>query len=334
MTAAAGRSKPPALARVLERVTATVRADEMVVPGQTVLLCVSGGPDSVCLVETLVRLRRLLKIRLEVFHLDHRLREGSSADAAYVSRLAARHKLPFHLRVATERPARGASVEAWARAQRMVLSEEIADRIGAERIAEGHTVDDQAETLLIALVRGGGLDAMAGIVPVLGREIQPLLDVTRTEIEAACRSLRLRPRTDPTNADTRLLRNAIRLVGLPALEAATGRELRATIARTAGHLQVDARELADQAGRAADRITKDASEGCSLPVDALLNLPQAIRARVVRIALYRLGILPSHTDIEAVLDLADGRPGRRRDLTSSATARRAATEVELFRPQR
>ena len=98
-------------------------------------------------------------------------------------------------------------------------------------IAEGHTMDDQAETVLIALVRGGGLEALAGIAPVVGREIQPLLDVTRTEVESACRSLRLRPRTDPTNADTRLLRNAIRLVGLPALEAATGRELHATIAR-------------------------------------------------------------------------------------------------------
>ncbi|MEA2580133.1 MAG: tRNA(Ile)-lysidine synthase [Actinomycetota bacterium] len=334
MTAAAGRSKPPALARVLERVTATVRAHHLVTPGQTVLLCVSGGPDSVCLVETLVRLRRLFKMRLEIFHLDHRLRDGSSADADYVERLAARHGLPYHLRVATERPARGVSVEAWARDQRMAASEEVADRIGAERIAEGHTMDDQAETVLIALVRGGGLEALAGIAPMVGRDIQPLLDVTRAEVEGACRSLRLRPRTDPTNADTRLLRNAIRLIGLPALEAATGRELGATIARTAGHLRGDARELAEQAERATDRITKDTAGGLTLHVDALLDLPEAIGARVVRISLYRLGILPTHTDIEAVLDLAVGRPGRHRDLTASATARRTASTVELFAPQR
>jgi tRNA(Ile)-lysidine synthase len=332
MTSAAGLSKPPALARVLERVTATVRANQMLLPGQTVLVCVSGGPDSVCLVETLARLRRLFKIRIEVFHLDHRLREGSADDAVYVQRLAARLGLPFHLRVATEGPDRGESVEAWARTQRMAASAQVADLIGAERIAEGHTLDDQAETLLIALVRGGGLEALAGIAPVLGREIQPLLDVTRAEVEAACRSLRLRPRIDPTNADTGLLRNAIRLVGLPALEAATGRDLRATIARTADHLRIDERELSARAHLAAERITLETATGCSLPVDALLELPEAVRTRVVRLALYRLGIVPSHADIGAVLDLAAGRPGRRRDLTGSAAARRTSTTVALRPP--
>ncbi len=330
MGAPGGLPKPPALARVLERVTATVRAHRMLLPGQTVLACVSGGPDSVCLLETLVRLRRLFKIRVEVFHLDHQLREGSAADAAYVQRLTARHHLPFHLRVVAEQPGRGASVEAWARTQRMVASGRIAHEIGAERIAEGHTVDDQAETLLIALVRGGGLEALSGIAPVLGRQIQPLLDVTRAEVEAACRALRLRPRTDPTNADTRLLRNAIRLEGLPALETATGRDLRASIARTADHLRRDERELSAQAHQAAEALTEDIDGGCALPVDPLLGLPEAIRTRVVRLALYRLGVVPSHADIEAVLDLAGGRPGRRRDLTASTTARRTKIAVELF----
>lgn len=328
---AAGLWKPPALARVLERVTATARANQMLLPGQTVLVCVSGGPDSVCLVETLVRSQRLFKIRIEVFHLDHQLRDGSSADAVYVERLAARLGLPFHLKIASERPVRGASVEAWARSQRMAASTQIADQIGAERIAEGHTLDDQAETLLIALVRGGGLEALAGIAPVLGREIQPLLEVTRAEVEAACRSIRLRPRIDPTNTDTRLLRNAIRLVGLPALEAATGRDLRATIARTADHLRTDERELSTQARRAAEALTQETAGGYSLPVDALLGLSDAIRTRVVRLALYRLGIVPSHADIEAVVDLAGGRPGRRRDLTDSVTGRRTTTAVELLR---
>ena len=100
--------RPPAVARVLERVTATVREHDLLQPGELVLVCVSGGPDSVCLLESLVRLRRLFRVRLEVFHFDHRLRAGSEADAAYVRRLAARLGLPFHLRVAGDAPA-GAS---------------------------------------------------------------------------------------------------------------------------------------------------------------------------------------------------------------------------------
>jgi tRNA(Ile)-lysidine synthase len=330
MTAVGGLPRPPALGRVIERVTATVRAHEMLLPGQTVLVCVSGGPDSVCLLETLVRLRRLFKVTVHVFHLDHRLREDSGEDAVYVQRLAGRHGLAFHARVADGRPGRGESVEAWARTQRMVASGAVAHDIGAERIAEGHTRDDQAETLLIAMVRGGGLEALTGIAPVLGREIQPLLDVSRDEVEAACRSLRLRPRRDPTNSDTGLLRNAVRLVGLPALEAATGRDLRTTFARTAGHLRADERELSAQALAAAESSMEDIDGGCSVLVDQVLALPEAIAARVVRLALYRIGALPSRADVEAVLDLARGRSGRRRDLTGSATARRTPAAVELF----
>jgi len=106
--------RPPAVARVLERVTATVRRHGLVAPGETVLVSVSGGPDSTCLLEALWRLRRLLRIRLAVFHFDHRLREGSAADAAYVRRASARLGVPFHLVEAVSSPARGASVEAWA----------------------------------------------------------------------------------------------------------------------------------------------------------------------------------------------------------------------------
>ncbi|HEY6566302.1 MAG TPA: ATP-binding protein, partial [Actinomycetota bacterium] len=88
--------RPPAVARVLERVTATVRAHDMLQHGDLVMVEVSGGPDSVCLLSSLVHLRRLFKIRLAVFHFDHRLRAGSGADAVYVRGLAGRLGVPFH----------------------------------------------------------------------------------------------------------------------------------------------------------------------------------------------------------------------------------------------
>src|SRR3954465_15433569 len=90
-------SKPPAVARVLERVTATARKHEMFLPGECVLVSVSGGPDSMCLLHSLVRLQRLFRIRLEVFHLDHGVRRGSAEDAKYVGRAAASLGLPAHL---------------------------------------------------------------------------------------------------------------------------------------------------------------------------------------------------------------------------------------------
>jgi tRNA(Ile)-lysidine synthase len=302
----------------------------MFLPGQTVLVCVSGGPDSVCLLECMVRLRRLFHVSLEVFHLDHGLRAGSRDDAAYVKRLAERNHLEFHLQVAEGSPAKGESVEAWAREQRIRAVGEVLRATGASRIAEGHTLDDQAETLLIALIRGGGLEAMAGIAPVMGNEVQPLIDVTRVEVEAAVRSLGLRPRIDPTNKDTALLRNALRLKGLPALERATGRELSGSLARTADLLRRDERELSRQASSAFDDVATEDPQGWELDATALVTLPRALSSRVVRSALYRLGVLPTEDSIAAVLDLAAGRPGRRRDLHDGAKAVRDKTSVRLM----
>ena len=107
--------------------------------------------------------------------------------------------------MATSRPAKGKSVEAWARERRMVAMGEVAREIGAARIAIGHTMDDQAETVLMALITGSGLRGMGGIAPVLGPWVNPLIDVTREEVEACCRSLHLRPRLDPSNRDRQVL---------------------------------------------------------------------------------------------------------------------------------
>ena len=107
--------KPPAVARVLERVTATARRHEMFLPGECVLVSVSGGPDSMCLLHSLVRLRRLFRIRLEVFHFDHRMRRDSAKDGAYVERAAAKLRVPFHLETAESPRDPEMSPEQWAR---------------------------------------------------------------------------------------------------------------------------------------------------------------------------------------------------------------------------
>lgn len=324
-------ARPPAVARVLQRVTVAARDHEMFLPGETVLVSVSGGPDSTCLLYVLHALRRLFKVKLEVFHLDHRLRGDSRQDAAYVARLAGRLKLPLHLRTVDAPPAKGESVEAWARSMRVRFGAEVLRETGAMRMAEGHTLDDQAETLLIALVRGGGLESLGGIRPRLGFEVQPLIDVTREEVEAFCRSLHLRPREDPTNRDTRLLRNAIRLEGIPALERATGRELKRSLARTAELLRQDERELSRLAFVAAEDIVEEMPDGVRIEAAELLTRPRAIAGRVVRRAIYEAETLPTEEAVGAVLDLAAGRPGRRRDLTGGLKGRRERGYVLLTR---
>jgi tRNA(Ile)-lysidine synthase len=335
-----GGRRPPPVARVLERVTKTAREHQMFKSGDLVLVCVSGGPDSVCLLECLLRLRRLFRVRLEVFHLDHGLRRTSVGDAAYVRRLAERHALPFHLRRVGSGPPPGRSVEAWATVERMNAASTVRREIGSKVIAEGHTLDDQAETVLLNIVRGTGLEGAAGIVPRAGVPgsqliVQPLLGTTREQVEACCRSLGLRPRLDPMNEDRRFLRAAIRHDVLPAIERATGREVRSSIARTAELLQADLDELRSAAILATrDVTTGEREDEVCFDAERLAALPKPVASRVVRLAVYRLmssdWAAPwAKSAIEAVLDLASGRPGRRRDLPNGSTAVREREYVRV-----
>jgi tRNA(Ile)-lysidine synthase len=325
-------ARPPAVARVLERVIATSRAHEMFEPHDNVIAAVSGGPDSICMLLALRELRRLFRIDLEVFHFDHRLRDDSTEDARYVRRTAERLGLAFHLRVAETEPVRGESVEDWAHRARMWSLAELLRETGADRAAIAHTRDDQAETVLLAMIRGGGLDSAAGIRPAQGPFVRPLIDVTREEVLSFVRALHLRPRADPTNSDTRLLRNAVRLKVIPMLERSVDRDVRATLARTASLLREDAEELQRLAAEHVAELIEEIPDGVCVPAAGLVSLPRAIASRVSRAAIYRAGSLPSAESVDAVLDLASGRPGRKRDLVDGLTASRTKTDVVISTP--
>jgi tRNA(Ile)-lysidine synthase len=335
---------PPAVARVLERVRATARQHGLFDPGTTVLVACSGGPDSTCLLHSLSRLRRLFRIRLAVFHFDHRLRSDSARDAAYVRAQATRLHLPFLLREASGGPRRGQSVEAWARLARYAALTEAAVQAAADRAALGHTQDDQAETVLLGLVRGGGLEAVAGMAPVaklppLGlTAIRPLLGTTREEIEAFCRALHLRPRRDPTNLDPRFLRNRLRGEVLPVMEERLDRSLKVTLARTAENVRGDSAFLESMASEAARRIITVREDEIRLDSSGLAALPVPVGARVVRQAV-RLaaaaggewGPDPGAAHVRGVLDLAGGRPGRRLDLPGGLLADRGKEYIRIAR---
>jgi tRNA(Ile)-lysidine synthetase-like protein len=323
---------------VLERVTKTAREHEMFQPGDLVLVSCSGGPDSVCLLYSLWHLRRLFKIRLAVFHFDHKLRPDSVKDGAYVRRLADRLKVPFHKQEADDEPLKGESVEAWARETRHAAAQDVAEDIGAARIAEGHTMDDQAETVLMAAIKGSGLVGLVGIWPTMGplraKRVQPLLAVSRSDVEAFCRSLGLRPRIDPTNADTRLLRNAIRLKGIPGLERATRREVKAPLARVADEIRPI---VWDQIRGTRSRMGKSASvsfrrgEWVRLSVRLFDGGLPPDASRLVRGWLKQVRLPVSKEAIDAVIDLANGRPGRRRDLPNGLKAIREKEYVRVSR---
>jgi tRNA(Ile)-lysidine synthase len=182
-----------------------------------VLIACSGGPDSTALLDSLARLAPPRDLELQVAHVDHGLRSASASEAAVVQELAAARGLPFTaLRVEVTH---GSSPQDRARVARHRALGDLADRLGATAIALGHTADDQAETVLMRLLRGATPRSLAAMSPRDGRLARPLLRVWRSETIAYCSELGLTPLDDPSNRDPRHLRTRVRLELLPALEA-------------------------------------------------------------------------------------------------------------------
>ena len=303
----------------------------MFASGDRVLVGVSGGPDSMCLLYSLHMLRRLFKIELEVFHFDHKLRPESAKDAQYVKRQAAKLNVPAKVIEAVSKPPKGASIEDWARRARFNAMAEIQHTEGFRRTAFGHTLDDQAETILLGLLRGAG-GLLTGIVPASRFLLHPLIDVRRSETHAFCRALGLRPRIDPTNRDRRFMRNALRLEGMPALEKVLGRDIVEPIARSADLLRLDDDFVRDAYQQILSENNWSLSPGQRLPVALLRSLHPAMSSRLIKGALRTSGHFVTQAHIDSVLDLAKGRPGRRVDLPGGFTAVREREYIRISSP--
>lgn len=266
---------------VLSMIRRALARHGMIRAGETVLVAVSGGADSVVLLHCLHRLAPSCGIRLAVGHLDHGLRgEAGAVDAAFVRELAEALGIPAvvkHLPPGAV-AARGRSLQEAARAARYAFLAEAADEAGADRIALAHTADDVAETVLMNLLRGSGPAGLRGIPPVRGeRVIRPLLAVRREQVEAFVRAHRLRFRPDPSNEDPRFLRNRIRHRLLPFLEKEFNPRVVEGLARAAALLAEDHAYLEVEAGRSAGPFPLEAG-----PLRALAS---PIRRRVLLRAL-------------------------------------------------
>jgi tRNA(Ile)-lysidine synthase len=188
--------------------------------GMKVVVGVSGGSDSVGLLQVLRQFAPEYDLQLHVVHLNHMLRPEAADDAAFVRRLARRLNLPVTIgcaRVGAIARRLRIGIEEAGRLARYQLLEQVADRVGAQRIAVGHQAGDQVETVLLNLMRGTGPGGLAGIPPRRGRVVRPLLCASREEIAAYCRTAGLEWRTDASNLSPEFLRNRIRHRLLPIL---------------------------------------------------------------------------------------------------------------------
>ncbi|HEV2854035.1 MAG TPA: tRNA lysidine(34) synthetase TilS [Thermoanaerobaculia bacterium] len=207
-------------------------------PGDAVVVAFSGGPDSTALLWGMSRLAERTGLRcprLAAAHLDHAMDPGSAGRAREAARVAARLGVPFLTERREERtdgPAE--SPEAAGRRARYEFLERVRRDLGARWIATAHHRDDQAETVLLRLLFGSGLEGLAGIRPVHGAVVRPLLGVPRSELVAAVAAAGLKPVDDPTNGDLDVPRNLVRHRLLPSLEPESSTSLATSLARLAG----------------------------------------------------------------------------------------------------
>lgn len=292
----------PHVSRVLQRL-AVAR------PGQTLVLGLSGGPDSVALLDVLSALRGQHDFRLVVGHLDHGLRSDSVADADFCAALCARLEVPFE-RARADVRARArrdhAGLEDAARRERRTYLLDLARRRDASFITLAHTRDDQAETLLLHLLRGAGLQGLRGMQPLQGTWLRPFLDVPRAAVLAHIEARALDCRHDPTNHDPALLRNRVRHELLPLLEQRFNPAARAALARSATLLSDDAQVLASLVDVVAAQALHHEGDGWRVAGGALRGESRAVARGLVRRALENAGGLKdvAAVHVERLLDLA------------------------------
>ena len=290
----------------------------MLPPEGGVILCaVSGGRDSVCLLHYLTTIAPRRGFTVAAAHLNHRMRPEAQRDEDFVRGLCREWNVPFYTEAAPvyEMAARwGLGVEETGRRLRYDFLLRTADAIGAAYIATAHHAQDQAETVLLNLLRGTGPEGLGGIPPVRGRIIRPLLQTSRAEIEDYLQKNGLPHVEDSTNEDTHYARNRLRRELWPQLETVNPAVTRA-IGRTA---EIVRGENAYLDTLAAERLP---AEGTAVETAALLAAPEPLRPRMVRLLLDRLPTGKkdvSAVHMDAVLALAEG--GGTLDLPGGARA--------------
>jgi tRNA(Ile)-lysidine synthase len=304
---------------LLQRVQQTIRDYRMLEPGHTVLVAVSGGADSMALLHILWRLREPLALQLWVAHLNHQMRPDAGGDARLVETVAGALGLRYvgaTRDVPAYRRLHKGSPEDAARRVRYAFLRATATEVGAERIAIGHTADDQAETVLLHLLRGAGLRGLCGMPAVRGAIVRPLIQVVRRDILAYVQAHHLSFRDDPSNTQRRYRRNRLRLDVLPVLQQHFNPRLSHTLARTAQLLAEDEaalQALTQQYFCAAARAT--ASGAVALQLAVLASLPIALQRRVFRWALAEVigdlhGLTARH--IAAIVALTRSGAGNQR----------------------
>jgi tRNA(Ile)-lysidine synthase len=323
---------PSAQFQIVERARATITRYEMLREGDPVVVALSGGPDSTCLLDVLRRSR--LDLEIVVAHVDHGISDTSEEVAARVSATAARDGYEVHLARAQELSA--PNLQAKARDFRYDFFDIVARQTNHAKVATGHTLDDRVETTLARLLHGAGTGGVAGIPPHEGNRIRPLIDVRRAEARGYCDALELEYHDDPANEDDTFERVAVRRRLVAAMEERWGEGAIRAVARSADRLREDSAALDELKERLYAGIATGDEEGeITLQLGAVRSMPRALRRRVLEEAVGRIRDRAAGIDeVLEALDRYDGSAPKSFDLAGGGTLRFGEETIVVSRMPR
>jgi tRNA(Ile)-lysidine synthase len=333
--------KPNANKKVLRKARATFEKYSMAPAGSSVLVAVSGGADSVALLHVLAELRDELRLRISVAHLNHLLRgRDSDDDADFVARVAAGLGVPCDTETVDVRELaarEGRSLEDAGREARRRFLLRAASRTGCRAVATGHHADDQAETVLLRLIRGAGVRGLAGIEPVSPDGfVRPLIECRRRELRLYLDARGIPYREDSSNLDSSFTRNRIRHEVIPLLQRDFNPSIVRALARTSSAMAQAEGLLSTLADRAAREVMIGPTGGTmSLDSRGIRAYDKSTWRYVFQKAFRALvgdSQALSHAHLEALVELVEKRPtGTSIHLPGGIRARRGYGTVQIYR---
>lgn len=299
---------------ILDRIKKTIKEYKLLEKKDRVLIAYSGGSDSTGLLALLLELREEWSFEIFLGHFNHKLRPSAEDDEQFVRDISQKYCLPLfvdseNVRLHAEK--KGINIEEAGRKLRYDFLRKVAAKIGEPKIATGHTMTDQAETLLMRLMRGSGPRGLASIYPVVEEKIiRPLIQLEREDIAAYLKRKGIPYRIDESNFDRRFFRNRIRMELLPYIRKNFEPRIIPQLAKIASILQEEEALLEKLGKEKAQEAILGKNNQISLDLKSLFSLPLALKRRVVRQFIYNLkGDLReiSFEDIESVLRLGKGK---------------------------
>jgi tRNA(Ile)-lysidine synthase len=299
--------------------------------GSTIAVACSGGADSLALASAALFEGNRAEIKVIAVIVNHNLQEGSMEVALRTKGVLT--EMGFDvveiMDVVVQQNSLG--MEAAARNARYGALTEFANKHNAFVTMLGHTLDDQAETVLLGLARGSGAKSIAGMTTLSpdGKYLRPLLGITRKETVSYCEDLGLDYWSDPQNLDTKFSRVKVRLNVLPVLEEELGPGIASALSRTAEILQDDLQYLEAQADDAFKDVTKSSNNSVVIDAEGLEKLPRALATRVIHKSLSLLGTEPAKVQIDAVMELVTNWHGQKPLTLPSVRVERKGKEIIL-----